>query len=150
MIRLILKQLEEAKAATGLAWKQLCEPIAYSSLMRWRKREHRGEELIHAPGPKKLEPPVWDALYRELAQRPHGRSRSAGTTLFHQQHALFFSRRQVRRWAAQIRQEELDNMKRIQWRCPGLAWAIDATAYGPGPGRSRQCRISVPASALSP
>ena len=133
MIHLILSQLEEVKATTGLAWKELCQPFAYSSLMRWKKRQRRGEELIHAPGPKKLAPPDWDALYRELAQLPHGRSRTAGTTLFHQRHAPFVSRRQVRRWAARIRQEELDNMKRIHWRCPGLAWAIDATAYGPGP-----------------
>ena len=133
MIRLILSQLKEAKAATGLAWKEICEPIAYSTLMRWRNRQRHGVELIQAPGPKKLQPPNWEALYQELAQLPRGRSRTAGTTLFQQRQAQFVSRRTVQKLAAQIRQNELDHMKRIHWHCPGLAWAIDATDYGPGP-----------------
>src|ERR1043165_8688235 len=33
---------------------------------------------------------------------------------------------------AQERQNKLDDMKRIQWLVPGVAWSIDTTEYGPG------------------
>jgi transposase InsO family protein len=89
--------------------------------------------LLRPPGPKKTEPPDWQALHDELAALPQGRSRTLGTTRFHQDHVQAVSRRQVRQLAAQIRQDKIDHMKRVQWHCPGLAWAIDATEYGPGP-----------------
>jgi hypothetical protein len=129
MTHLILSQLQSAKNQTDLPWRALCQPIAYSTLMRWRARARSGQPLLQSPGPKKSAPLNWKALYRQILQLHHGRVRTQGTTAMYHRHAQSISRRQLRQLAAQIRQDKYDSMKRIHWHFPGLAWGIDATEY---------------------
>ena len=42
----------------------------------------------------------------------------------------FISRRQFQEWVAQERQNKIDDMKRITWHRPGVAWSLDTTEYG--------------------
>jgi transposase InsO family protein len=129
MTRLILSQLQHAKAQSNLPWRELCESVPYSTVMRWRARVHRGQALLQSPGPKKTAPLDWQQIYREVLQLDHGRARTQGTTSVYARYAQSISRRQVRQLAAQIRQNKNDSMTRIHWHFPGLAWGIDATEY---------------------
>src|SRR5262245_18492383 len=115
MIRLILSHLEEAHADDQLSWRQLCEELPYSTVMRWRSRANHGDRVLCKRGPKKTDPMDWEHLYALIATLRHGRSRTHGTTKLHALLHTRISRRQVRRVAAQIRQSKLDEMKRIQW-----------------------------------
>lgn len=129
MIRQILHQLQNSKCTTGLPWRQLCEPVPYASVMRWRQRQRQGLSLWQCPGPKKSLPLNWSEFYPLLRQLQHGRVRSRGTAELHQRFAASLSRRQFRGLVQDYRRDQLDCMKRIEWLRPGLAWSCDATEY---------------------
>lgn len=128
MIRLILDQLEKAKAHIDRPWRTLCDPVPYSTVMRWRSRARRGQPLLQSTGPKKRKTDP-DEIYNRVLRLNHGRKRTLGTSHIYELHRDFISRRQMQQWAAEIRREKNDSMKRIQWHFAGLAWGIDATEY---------------------
>jgi transposase InsO family protein len=130
MIRQILHQLDTAKKATHLPWRQLCGEVPYASVMRWRQRQQRGAPLWQAPGPKKSVPLNWAEFYPLLRQLGHGRVRTQGTGELYQQFAEAISRRQLAELVQDYRQDQLASMKRINWLAPGLTWSCDATEYG--------------------
>jgi len=129
MIKLILTRLQELHAQRTLSWRALSQYVPYSTLMRWKARAKAQKPLLQKPGPKKAQPLDWEQLYALVSRLPHGRCRTQGTTQLYALFAHCISRRQLRQMAAQIRQQKLDAMKRIQWHVPGLAWSIDATEY---------------------
>jgi transposase InsO family protein len=96
--------------------------------MRWRARALAGEALLEKPGPKKLK---LELLKAKIAQLQHGRRRSAGTTALQAELSGVISRRRFQELVAEERQSYLNNMKRIHWLVPGVAWSIDTTEYGP-------------------
>src|SRR5438132_3812041 len=103
MIRLILERLEQAHDEGHLAWRELCDDLPYSTFMRWKSRTKLAEPLLEKPGPKKIQPLDWDALYAQAVHLPHGRKRTAGTTDLHARWQNSISRRELRRVTAQIR-----------------------------------------------
>ena len=126
----MIAELKRIHDETELPWRALCEEFSYATIMRWKTRFDEGQELIQKTGPQKSHPLDWARLYELIAQLPHGRSRTQGTTALHRRLMDSVSRRQVRQVAEQVRQEDLNSMKRIHWNRPGLAWTIDATQYG--------------------
>ena len=56
MIPALLHQLDTMKTATRFPWRQLCAPLAYASVMRWRCRQRQGQPVCQTPGPKKTAP----------------------------------------------------------------------------------------------
>lgn len=128
MIRQILHQFDADKQATGLPWRELCDPVPYASLMRWRGRQQRGQPLWQCPGPKKALPLDWSEFYPLLRQLHHGRVRTQGTGELYQRFAACLSRRQLGALVQDYRRNQ--PMKHIHWLWAGLAWSCDATEYG--------------------
>jgi transposase InsO family protein len=132
MIRQILHQLAAMKQASQTSWRELCDPVPYASVMRWRQRQRRAQPPWQPPGPKKSAPLNWAEFYPLLRQLNHGRVRSQGTGRLHQQFAGAISRRQLRALVQDYRRDQLHTMKHIHWLWSGLAWSCDATEYGDG------------------
>jgi transposase InsO family protein len=130
MIRQILHQLDTHKRESHRSWRQLCQRVPYSSLMRWRQRRRQARPLWQCPGPKKSVPLNWTEFYPLLRQLHHGRLRTRGSGELYQQFAHCLSRRQLGALVQDQRQLQLHTMKRIHWLWSGVAWSCDATEYG--------------------
>jgi hypothetical protein len=79
MIPALLHQLDTMKTATRLPWRQLCAPLAYASVMRWRQRQRQHHPVCQTPGPKKPAPFNAAEFYPLLRALPAGVSRTHGT-----------------------------------------------------------------------
>jgi hypothetical protein len=130
MIPRVLEQLEQARREFG--WRELCAGLLpCATVLRWRARARAGEPLLEPPGPKKPQPLDAAAVKTKIHQLEHGRQRSAGTTALYAELADSISRRRFQELVAEERQNQFDQMKRIQWLVPGSAWSMDTTEYGP-------------------
>ncbi|MBL9205618.1 MAG: transposase family protein [Opitutaceae bacterium] len=93
------------------------------------------------PGPKPSLPLPLDQLQREIAQLPHRHHRTLNMQPFIQRFRGAFSRRQIQRHVrahrTELRRQHRRSLRRVRWRIPNTAWAIDATDVG----RDRQGRI---------
>lgn len=130
MIRQILHQLDTMKQSSQTPWRQLCDPVPYSSVMRWRQRQRRNLPLWQCPGPKKSLPLDWTEFYPLLRELNHGRVRTQGTGELYERFAQCLSRRQLGALVQDYRRDQLHAMKHIHWLWSGLAWSCDATEYG--------------------
>jgi len=130
MIRQILHQLDTRKRETPTSWRQACDLVPYSSVMRWRQRERRGLPVWQCPGPKKTQPVDWQELNLLLRQLPQGRVRTQGTGELYQRFAACLSRRELGALVQDYRRNQSLSMKHIHWLWPGLAWSCDGTQYG--------------------
>lgn len=130
MIPRILEQLDQGRQE--FSWKELCYGLLPgATVMRWRARARAGQTLLEKPGPKKQAPLNLALVEARIAALDHGRRRSAGTTGLLAELSSAISRRRFQELVAEARQNHLDDMKRIQWRVPGVAWSLDTTQYGP-------------------
>jgi transposase InsO family protein len=130
MIRQILHQLATTKKVSHRSWRELCDLVPYSSVMRWRQRQRSGLPLWQVPGPKKSVPLDWAEFYPLLRQLKHGRVRTKGTGELYRRFAAALSRRVLAGLVQDYRLDQLATMKRIHWLWAGLAWSCDATEYG--------------------
>jgi hypothetical protein len=129
MIPRVLEQLQRGRQE--FSWTQLCSGlIPYSTVLRWKARANAGSVLIEKAGPKKKPLVNAAALHQQIQQLPAGRRRTAGTGPLHQHWKDFISRRDFQELVAQERQNKIDQMKRITWHRPGVAWSLDTTDYG--------------------
>src|ERR671930_207774 len=126
----MIREMKRIREEQQVPWRGLCGECSYATIMRWKGRLESGEELVHKTGPKKPAAADWEKLYGLIARLPHGRCRTQGTSRLHRLFIDCASRRQIRRLAGQVREEDLQNMKRVHWNRPGLAWSIDTTEYG--------------------
>ena len=130
MIPRILEQLEAGRRE--FSWKELCyELVPCATVLRWRARSQAGQVLLQKAGPKKKEPLDAETVKKRIQELEHGRRRTAGTTAIYEDLADNISRRRFAELVAQERQNRIDDMKRIQWLVPGVAWSMDTTEYGP-------------------
>lgn len=135
-IRRTMQKCAELREEKRTSWRSLCRStVPYSSLMRWHKRIRSGQAPVFKRGPKKVEPIDLEAFRREVASLHHGRRRTRGTTALHARLQQCVSRREVRQAAAEFRREKEQQIERVLWLLPGLAWAIDGTQY------ARDCKI---------
>ena len=130
MIRQILHQLDARQRESHTPWRALCDLVPYSSVMRWRRRQRRGEPVWQCPGPKKTVPLDWTEFYPLLRQLDHGRVRTVGTGELYARFAPSLSRRQLGALVQGFRRDQLATMKHLHWLWAGLAWSCDATEYG--------------------
>lgn len=83
------------------------------------------------PGPKKVLPPDWEALRREIGLLKHGGKRTAGTGALWRRYSDRISRRAFQEEVRQQRLEEHRRraaaMRRIEWCVPGAVWSLDDT-----------------------
>jgi hypothetical protein len=92
--------------------------------------------FIKRPGPKKVESFDPSVLDTEIRLLDHGVKRSAGTTSLYQQYRFSVSRRELGWMVERVRRDlEADrraHLRWIEWRRPGIAWAMDGTEYDVG------------------
>jgi len=130
MIPRILERLETARRQ--FTWSELCYGlIPCATVLRWKARAKAGEPLLEPAGPKKDTPPDLQTLQQKIRDLRHGRRRTAGTAALLEELKDEVSRRRLQELVAEERQNRLNEMKRIQWLKPGVAWSQDTTQYGP-------------------
>lgn len=152
MIPRLLERLD--KAHQQFSWTELCHRlIPCATLLRWKARFKAGEVVVQKAGPKKLAPPNRKLLETQIQNLPHGRRRTAGTTVLYEQWSDWISRRDLQEQVAQERQNQIDDMKRVQWLKPGVAWSIDTTEYAQmkiTPLRDMSSKYQVPTPLVQP
>lgn len=108
--------------------------VGYHRLLRWRQRVQAGEPALARPGPKKTGPLPLAAVREEIARLRHGAKRSRGTLALQARYQPVISRRAFAGWVAQERTDQNRKRrqvcKRVTWKEPNVAWAIDATERG--------------------
>jgi hypothetical protein len=130
MIPRILNHLSQARAR--FTWRELCYGLLpCATVLRWRARAQAGQPLLDKPGPKKRQPLNLPAVRNAIQQLQHGPRRTAGTTQLQAQFSRIISRRRFQELVAQERQQQSQEMTRIDWLLPAAAWSIDTTEYGP-------------------
>jgi hypothetical protein len=130
MIPRILERLNQARRE--FTWTELCYGlIPCATVLRWRARAQAGQPLVEPAGPKKNVPLDSEAIKKKIQELRHGRRRTAGTTALLEDLKDEISRRRFQELVAEERQNQLNNMKRIDWLKPGTAWSLDTTEYGP-------------------
>ncbi len=130
MIPRILEQLSQARLE--FSWKELCYGLLpCATVMRWRARAQAGEPLIEKTGPKKKAAFNVEILKSKIQGLVHGRRRTAGTTGLQAEFSTVISRRRFQELVAEVRQDKVASMRRIEWLVPGTVWSFDTTEYGP-------------------
>jgi transcriptional regulator with XRE-family HTH domain len=136
--------IQNLQASSGLSSRQLCRRLGLSSstFARWQRRSRKGVALLASPGPKKLGPLPLETLHADLALLGHRRKRSSGSTALYSQYSQAISRRELAQLVAAERaaltHQQRCHFRRITWKEPNLAWAMDATEFG----RDRKkCRL---------
>lgn len=128
--------IQELQTRTESSARALSEAIGltYHRLLRWRQRVRNGEPVLARPGPKKTGPLPLAEVRAEIAQLRHGRKRSHGTLTLQARYQPVLSRRTLAGLVAEERSQRntarRQICKRVTWKEPNLAWAIDATERG--------------------
>ena len=131
----LIRQSEEMKTDHKVSYAEQCRVngVAYSSLMRWKRRKNEGREPVQAPGPKKVVPLDRVDLLAKIEALRHGRRRTAGTGQLYGEWEKKISRRELSILVQEARRNahrsQRDNLTRIHWRYPGLAWGMDDSQY---------------------
>ena len=131
MMRGVLLGAGAIKAETGLPYRWFCNEtgIAYPSFLRWRSRERQAQPLLLCPGPKKVEPLQVENLHLEIAGLKHRRKLTFGTGEVYRKYRDQISRRDLQELVRTIREdhnlERWQEMRRITWHIPNLAWCMD-------------------------
>jgi len=129
----VVARVETLYGETGWPFRALCGLIElpYSTLMRWRMRVRLKEPPIRVPGPKKILPVAWEALWRDIGLLKHGGRRTAGTGMLWRRYSDRISRRafqeEVRKQRLEEHRRRATAMRRIEWRVPGAVWSMDDT-----------------------
>lgn len=134
---MVVELIEQMHTHENVGYRELCERVGvgYSSFMRWREREHRGEAPVHRPGPAKTEPLDFDGLLSKIEAMHHGRKRTDSVGELYEEHKGAISRRDLNALvqAERDRQKQKKSRQqvRIHWHVPRLVWAMDDTEYRP-------------------
>ena len=131
----MLSVVDQVKEKTGMTYRQLCEVVRlpYPSLIRWRMRQKNDAPLVRQPGPQKIPPPDLGRINRDIAGLSHGQDRTAGTAALYARYAPSISRRELQRMVAMARHDlntaHRQNLRRIRWNVPNVAWSMDPCEY---------------------
>jgi len=127
--------ITDIKGKTGMPYALIGRAmrIPLSTLGRWRRRQKENHPLLNRPGPKKVEPFDPSLLDAEIRVLKHGAKRSEGTTDLYRRYQETLSRRDLSRMVEQVRRDvaadHRNHLRRIDWRVPGVVWAMDVTEY---------------------
>lgn len=107
--------------------------LPYPSFIRWRIRRKQDAPLVRQPGPPKVKPPDF-SIQQNIAQLSHGQSRTQGTGALYARYAACVSRRELQNMVAMARHDlnvfHRQNLRRIHWNVPNVAWSMDPCEYG--------------------
>lgn len=130
-----MNKMQAVKAEHGISFAKQAEHnrMAMRSFYRKHGRLRRNEPILQKRGPSKIEFDL-QGLFGELVQLPHGPKRTSGLGRLHASWSDRISRQDLRDLARLVRwehrQEELANMRRINWLEPGTVWSLDDTHIG--------------------
>lgn len=131
----MLAVIDQIRERTGITYRAICSAIRlpYPSFIRWRMRRKKESPLVRQPGPPKVEPPDLDRLNRDISQLSHGHHRTQGTGPLYARHRSSVSRREIERMVAMARHDQntmnRQNLRRIRWNVPNIAWSMDPCEY---------------------
>ena len=136
MITRTLTVIDQMREKTGMPYQAICSVVRlpYPSFIRWRQRRMNATPLVRQPGPSKVKPPDLKRLGLDIVQLSHGQSRTQGTGALYGCHASSVSRRDLQSMVAMARHDEntlhRQNLRRISWNVPNVAWSMDPCEYG--------------------
>jgi len=136
MIRKVIEIIKEMKDKTGLSYPTICEAceVEYSSFARWLSRHKINKPAVFKPGPKKVKPFSLERLQEKIRNLRHGKKRTQSTGELYARFADYISRRQFNDLVSMARHdvnlEHSMNMRRIEWKNPGIVWSMDDTELG--------------------
>jgi hypothetical protein len=127
--------MDQIKERTAMPYRAICNAVRlpYPSFIRWYLRRKRDTPLVRQPGPQKVKPPDFSRLKQDIAQLSHGQDRTQGTGAVYTRHASSISRRELQRMVATARHDQntahRQNLRRIRWNVPNVAWSMDPCEY---------------------
>jgi transposase InsO family protein len=127
--------MDQIKERTCMPYRAICEAVRlpYPSFIRWHLRRKRDTPLVRQPGPQKVKPPDFSQIHQDIAQLSHGQDRTQGTGAVYARHAYSISRRELQRMVATARHDlntaHRQNLRRIRWNVPNVAWSMDPCEY---------------------
>lgn len=136
MIHKVIEIIKEMKDKTGLSYPAICEAceVEYSSFARWLSRHKINQPPVSKPGPKKVKPFSLERLQEKIRNLRHGKKRTGATGDLYDRYAEFISRRDFQFMVSMARQdvnrEHTMNIRRIEWKNPGIVWSMDDTELG--------------------
>ena len=108
--------------------------LPYPSFIRWRMRSKKDMPLVWQPGPPKVKPPDFGRLEQDIALLSHRHDRTQGTGALYERYAPCVSRRELQSMVAMARHDlrafHRQNLRRISWNVPNVAWSMDPCEYG--------------------
>jgi hypothetical protein len=131
----MLTIIDQIKEKTRAPYRKICETatVPYSSWIRWTSRNKKAMDLVRQPGRSKVKPPDFTRLQKEIAKLPHGHHRTQGTGKFYGRYRETLSRRDLNQFIAMARHEQNtenhQQIKRVRWHLPNVAWSMDPTEY---------------------
>lgn len=131
--------MEDVRAVFAWPYKAIVKmfDVSYSTVMRWKNRLKRSEPVIKKRGPKKVKPLDIEGLEKKILNLNHNKKRTQGVGALYAKCKDGVSRRDFNALVEEARKEanqiKIENMRRIEWKAPGLVWAMDDTEYGKDP-----------------
>jgi hypothetical protein len=90
--------------------------------------------LVRQPGPPKVTPPDYVRVEQDIAKLSHGYARTQGTGALYARYAPCLSRRELKSMVVMARHDlntsHRQNLRRIRWNVPNVAWSMDPCEYG--------------------
>jgi len=137
----MIATVQSLKQATGETCPSVCREldVNYASLMRWKRRQAAGKDVVQKPGPGKVGPLDLDTLTDEIRLLAHGRERTRGTGALYALHHEEISRRDLQALVASVRDEihrdEQALARHVDWLKAGLVWSMDDAEVETSDGR---------------
>ncbi len=131
----MLAVIDQMREKTGMTYQAICSAVRlpYPSFIRWRTRQRKDTPLVRQPGPPKIKPPDLEKLTQDIAGLAHGQNRTQGSGALYTRYASSVSRRELRSMVESARHDlnalHRQNLRRIRWNFPNLAWSMDPCEY---------------------
>jgi hypothetical protein len=131
----MLAVIDQMREKTGMPYQAICSAVRlpYPSFIRWRLRRQNDAPLVRQPGPPKVKPPDYSSLALDIEQLSHGQDRTQGTGALYARYVSNISRRELQKMVEAARHDQSalhrQNLRRIRWNVPNLAWAMDPCEY---------------------
>ena len=134
----MLAVIDQIKEKTDMTYREIASSVRlpYPTLVRWRMRRKTDTPLVRQPGPPKITPPDFERLKQDMAELSHGQTRTQGTGALYARHRSSLSRRELQSIVAMARHDlhilHRQNLRRIRWNVPNVAWSMDPCEYEHG------------------
>jgi len=132
----MLTIVDQIRERTRMPYRDICSAVrlSYPSFIRWRMRRKKDTSLVRQPGPPKVKPPDFSRLAQDIAALTHGQDRTQGTGALYARYASGVSRRELQKMVEVARHDlstlHRQNLRRIRWNVPNVAWSMDPCEYG--------------------